>query len=134
MITGVTAGRLTTAAHLGGRQILTAGSSIMIDDHRIRNWSASNTGSLTAIPTPAWISASAVSGTGNTTGIWYYFVVCALSGSNQSTASNIASASAMSTTPNSARFGVSFSGVPVATAYIVYKASGTANGGLNFDY
>ena len=140
MQTGVTAGRLTTAAHLAGREIITAGSSVIVADQRIRNWATSTAGVLTQIATPSWVSASAVSGTGNTVGWWYYFTVCSLSASSQSTASIIASASALGSTPNSARFGVAWNTVAAATAYRGYKSSGYFSGTVEsgsagvFDY
>ncbi len=117
MNTGVTGLRVASASHQVDR--LVAIPSIIVDDQRLRSWTAAETGVLSAIASP---SASGLTITASGTllsGTSYYYCVCASSGINQSTASNTVTGK-----PTAVEgFKFAWSGIAAATSYTVYRST-----------
>lgn len=124
MITGVTAGRITTASHQATRQLTQTGGQIVFEDPRIRSWITAHATSFQQLGQVTGLSAT-LSATGTlVAGTTYWYTVCGISGTNQSIPSYNEN-SALTVNPSYRSIVLTWSGVAHATAYAIYRRTGT---------
>jgi hypothetical protein len=119
MQTGVTALRIATASHLGGRELAHITGQIVFDDPRIHTFTSAVNVEVQMTERISSVSAVGSGGGTLTSAVWYYYIMCALSGNWQSIISyNEPSAQANSTAQ---AFRVVCSAAKSATAYALYR-------------
>ena len=133
MQTGVTALRVATASHSTVRVVPVTAGRIVVDDPRIRDWTAISTSTATAMFPSAIASAATATATGNlTSGMTYYYAICAISGTARSLPSNMISYRASATTNQGIRF--AWSGVAGVSAYHIFRTSAVTTGSANINF
>jgi hypothetical protein len=126
MQTGLTASALITAAHTSPRQLVITAEMLVVEDPRIRGWSATASGTLAMLAAPSASGSGLTTGSTSgqlTSGVRYGYAVTTNSGTTQSTASNIIELTAKSWSGSNQ---IAWSGVAAMTSYSVYRTSASA--------